>query len=276
MEHHLTAGRSPVRGVPILMYHRVPQDTAQRCEMAVPLADFAAQMSHLAVNRIAVLSLDDFISLHRARKMPSQPSVVLTFDDGYAATCANIEAVLDQYGYDATLFLATGFVGRHDPLESSDEGILTWQRLRALRRLHVQAHTVDHPRLTMLSDDQARMEVRACKAIIEHELGHIVDHFAYPFGAYTGTVANEVRAADYRAACTVHRGPATLNDDLYRLHRVTVDGRQSLDLFARKVRTGYGSPRDRATASVRRFSFKLPGVHTFLEARRARHAGRGR
>src|SRR5437764_14641781 len=91
--------------VPILVYHRVPRDASQRGEWAVSLDDFRAQMAYLARTDIAVCSLDAFLEAYRSRRPLERRSVVLTFDDGYAATCENVEAVLGQYDYPATLFL---------------------------------------------------------------------------------------------------------------------------------------------------------------------------
>lgn len=254
-----------MNGIPILMYHRVPKDPDQRGAMSVPLVDFAAQMAYLAQHAIAVLSLEEFVSSHPARRSQRRPVVVLTFDDGYATTCDLVEAVLDRYGYPATLFLATGAIGRKDPFASHAEGTLLWPQVRALRRLRVQAHTVNHPRLSSLDRNCMRHEVRACKSILEQETSRKVDLFAYPFGGYVAMVREEVRAAGYAAACTVRRGPATFADDPWQLHRITVDGRDSLEVFGRKVQTGFGSVGERAVTGVRDYMTRLPGVHDLVE-----------
>lgn len=254
-------------GIPILLYHRLRQGHDQRDDMIVPVADFAAQLAYLAEQQFTVLSLDDAIALLRARRAPPPRGVVLTFDDGYAATCDYAEEALARHGYTATLFLTTDLVGQRDPLGSSDEGVLTWERLRALRHVTIQAHTVSHPRLSLLGRARVRHEVRQCRTVIEQELGRAIDHFSYPFGAYTRLVRDEVADAGYATACAVHRGLATRADDPFRLHRVTVDGRDSLAVFARQLATGYASPAEAVFARARDLAFTLPGVHDAFERR---------
>lgn len=258
--------------VPILVYHRIPTDAAGRGPWALPLDDFREQMEYLARQGIAVCALDDFWEAYRSRRAIEGKSVVLTFDDGYAATCNNVEGVLDRYGYPATLFLTTDVIGRRDPMGGQGEGVLTWERVRALRRLRVEAHTVSHPRLSRLPAQQVREEVRACKAIIEDALGRPVTHFAYPYGGYTRMVRAEVRNAGYASAYAAHLGPATLCDDPFRFHRILLDGYTPLDVFARRVHSGFVSRRERAAAGVRTGLFRVPGVHDLVEYWQARRA----
>lgn len=259
-------------GVPILMYHRVTKSVMQRSKLAVPLADFTEQMALLAELHITVLTLDQFLEGHRACQVPQLPAAVLTFDDGYAATCANVEYICGRYGFPATLFLTTGTVGRRDPMNSCEEGTLTWDDIRALRHLDVNAHTVRHPRLSHLHSSCVREEVRASKAILEDKLGRAIRHFAYPFGGYTRMVTEEVRSAGYRSGCAVHIGPATRNDDPFRLHRVNIDGRDSLDIFRRKIQSGFGSRRERTMCALYAPLIRLSGAHDLVEEVMVRHS----
>jgi peptidoglycan/xylan/chitin deacetylase (PgdA/CDA1 family) len=259
-----------VNGVPILMYHRVPRDDSLRSPMAVPLADFDAQMNYLRRRGIEVMPLETFLTLHRARKRPGRPSVVLTFDDGYGSTCDNVEDVLERYDLPATLFVTTGFVGQQDPLDSAGEGVLTWHRIRALRRLDVQAHTISHPRLSQLGAALVRRELQESKESLEHELGRPVKHFAYPFGGYSGPVVQQVRQAGYASACSVHRGPATLDDDRFCLHRVAVEGGDSLETFASLVQTGFRTRYECVASTVRDDLYSLPYLHDLSERPLAR------
>lgn len=258
--------------VPILLYHRVPKDASQRGAWAVPLDDFRAQMAFLAGNDIAVCTLEAFFEAYRARKPLGRKSVVLTFDDGYGATCENVEGVLDRYGYPATLFLTTGLVGERDPMGSHDEGMLTWEQVRGLRSLRVEAHTVNHPRLSSLDVRAVREEVRACKATLEEKLGRAVTHVAYPFGSYTRAVRAEVKSAGYASAYAGHTGPATFRDDRYQFHRIVIDGRDSLDVFARRAHTGFLSRREEAAVRIRSALFRIPGAHDLVEGRKASRA----
>jgi len=255
--------------VPILVYHRVPKEAAQRGPWALPLGDFREQMAYLARNNIAVCALDAFWEAYRSHQPLGQKSVVLTFDDGYAATCENVEGVLDQYNYPATLFLTTNVIGQRDPLGARNEGVLTWGQVRALHRLRVEAHSVSHPRLSQLDAHHVRTEVSTCKVILEDALGRAVKHFAYPYGGYNHMVRGEVRNAGYESAYTAHIGPATFHDDPFQFHRILLDGRTPLDVFARRVQSGFISRREQAAVSVRTALFRVPWMHDLVERRNA-------
>lgn len=256
--------------IPILIYHRVPKDVAQRGAWALPLEDFAEQMAYLARNNIAVCALDTFWEAYRSHRPLGQKSVVLTFDDGYAATCEHVERVLSRYGFPATLFLTTGVIGQRDPLGSRDEGILTWDHVRALHHLRVEAHTVSHPRLSLLDARHVRREVRECKVLLEDALGRPINHFAYPHGGYTHMVRAEVRNAGYASAYAGHTGPATDHDDRFRFHRMSISGCDPMDVFERRVQRSFISRREQIATSVRNVLFRVPAVHDLAEWRKAR------
>lgn len=249
----------------ILMYHRIVPTAAERSAMAVSLPDFVAQMALLARERVAVLPLEAVLLLQGAGIVPSRPTVALTFDDGYAATCDRVEAVFARTGYVGTLYLTTGLVGQRDPLDGTGEGALTWAAIRQMRQLRIAAHTVSHPRLALLPLAAVRRELRESKAHLEHELGRPVTQFAYPFGSYTALVRDEVRAAGYTSAGTVRRGPLRGGDDPWRLRRITIDGRDSPAIFVQKVLTGYGSSYEQCVSGVRDTVVRLPGIHDLTE-----------
>ncbi|HEY7697700.1 MAG TPA: polysaccharide deacetylase family protein [Vicinamibacteria bacterium] len=62
---------------------------------------------------------------------------------------------------------------------------LTWHQVRemASHRISFGAHTLDHPILTFVSEEEARRQTRRSKERIEAELGSKVTMFAYPNGA---------------------------------------------------------------------------------------------
>jgi peptidoglycan/xylan/chitin deacetylase (PgdA/CDA1 family) len=81
-------------------------------------------------------------------KLPSRP-IVITFDDGYESTYTNAFPVLRKYGFHATVFMVSGFVGRH--------GFLTQQELITMQKtglVDIESHTVDHKNLARLPQSQ--------------------------------------------------------------------------------------------------------------------------
>jgi peptidoglycan/xylan/chitin deacetylase (PgdA/CDA1 family) len=73
----------------------------------------------------------------------------------------------------------------------------------------IGAHTMTHPRLIQLSDDDAYRELHQGKRLLEETLGVEVRHLAYPFGGPDACGKREVefaRQAGYRTAVTTRWG----------------------------------------------------------------------
>jgi peptidoglycan/xylan/chitin deacetylase (PgdA/CDA1 family) len=231
--------------------------------MELPLVDFKAQLEYLKQQHVTVLSLEDFLDLHRTRRPPIHPSVVITFDDGYASTCERVEQLLQEYDYPATLFLTTDkVINIHD---GSDK--LTWEWVRGLNKLNIQAHTISHSLLTLLNPTQIRHEIQGCKSLIEDALGREVAHFAYPYGSYTSQIIAEVQAAGFKSGWTVHHGKATAKDSPFRLHRTTVSGFTTLQDFEYIVNTGHATPTEGVISFLRDILYSVPYAHDLIVKR---------
>lgn len=97
-------------GAYVLLYHRVADVAVDPWGLAVSPAHFA---EHLAVlrRRTHPMRLSDFVRA-RARGALPRNAVAVTFDDGYADNLHTALPLLAEYGVPATVFLATGYLGR--------------------------------------------------------------------------------------------------------------------------------------------------------------------
>ena len=86
------------------MYHRISDD---RDELAVSPRRFREQMEFLAAEGYRVCDVPDVATRLAAGELP-QRTVGLSFDDGYRDVAENALPVLAEYGYRATVFVATG------------------------------------------------------------------------------------------------------------------------------------------------------------------------
>ena len=94
----------------VLIYHRV-LDAPDPILSGEPTAEqFAAQMATVAAT-CRVLPLGEAVSRLRAGSLPSR-AVSITFDDGYANNRELAAPILKSLGIPATIFVATGFIGR--------------------------------------------------------------------------------------------------------------------------------------------------------------------
>ena len=132
----------------------------------------------------------------------SSPRVLLTFDDGWAGSILEAGPILKEHGARAIVFVTTGLIGH--PLFVS-QSLLSEL---AEDTFAIGAHTVTHPDLASLSDDDViRHEVNESRSRLRSVTGREIATFALPHGAFDDRVLRAARAAGYRRVLT-------LEDDL--------------------------------------------------------------
>jgi peptidoglycan/xylan/chitin deacetylase (PgdA/CDA1 family) len=249
-----------VSGTLILYYHSVSENADRRIDPSIVVrpAHFERQLCYLS-KHTHVVSLTDLSEAVRQKRALPPNSVVITFDDGYRDNFTTVAPLLKQYGFPATFFLATGYIGtgrvkwedrlsyilhntavskilvEHAGLPGSrfllslgssrdrlrafnrlaaslgclavadrefvidqirelaripvEQGIqnmmLTWDDVRQMAGIPgftFGCHTVEHERLSMLSDGEVRRQILESRHKIEGELQVSVCCFAYPYG----------------------------------------------------------------------------------------------
>src|SRR5260370_19231914 len=126
-----------------------------------------------------------------ARAAPQPTVVSIQFDDGNADVYQWISS-LSNHGFPATFYVNSGTIGT--------TGHLTWPQLTALAQAgnDIGSHTIDHVALKKLKLADARLQVFQDRVnLASHSLQP--ESFAYPYGDYNSTVANQV--VQY---CAVH------------------------------------------------------------------------
>lgn len=230
--------------IPILMYHQIgepaPRGTPYR-SLTVHPDSFRRQMRWLRRFGYLGLSMNDIMPYVRGEK---QGKVVgITFDDGYRNVYQNALPVLRENGFTATNYFVVRQLGGgnvwdyeeripHSDLMSSDE-MRDWAR----QGMEVGSHTLDHPRLTQLSEPEAREQLVASRAQLERLSGKPVTAFCYPYGAENASLRTIARVAGYTNATTTARGLARPDDDPYGLPRVIVARSTHLFRFLQKCMT---------------------------------------
>ena len=96
----------------ILMYHRIADVPIDPWDLAVSQAYFAEQLDVLRRTR-KPLPLTEFIGHLAAGTLPSN-AVAITFDDGYVDNLVTGKPLLAAADIPATIFLATGYLGRSE------------------------------------------------------------------------------------------------------------------------------------------------------------------
>jgi peptidoglycan-N-acetylglucosamine deacetylase len=129
-----------------------------------------------------------------------KPSVVTTsWDDGHRSDL-RLAQMLKEHGLMGTFYISP------ENHEFGREDLLTPRQVRDLSSdFEIGAHTLTHPRLPVISEDQARKEIVGSKVMLEQVTGRAVRSFCYPYGSYTDVHVQLVKDAGYGYARTVAR-----------------------------------------------------------------------
>lgn len=230
--------RVPVRGVTVLIYHRVGSRTAS--EVDLPADVFDRQIATLADAR-RVVTIDQATRLMRGLEQGPSDPVVVTFDDGTADFGDLAMPILERHRVPATLYLATEFVehGRSFP---GDARPLSWHALRdALSSglLTVGSHTHTHALLDRVSAEAAEIELRTSIDLIQDRLGVTAEHFAYPKAVLASPEVEAVVRDNFRsAALGGGRANPPGRTDLHRISRTAIQVTDGMRWFKRKADGG--------------------------------------
>lgn len=216
----------------ILMYHSISEENDRFC---VSPERFEQQMDWLAHGGVQVRSLQEALSAPGDR-----PTVVLTFDDGFAGVYEHALPVLRRYGLPATVFLVTDAVGKEACWEGAPQGaaLMTWEQVweMAAEGFEFGSHTATHLDLRQAELDLVQEELVRSKAAIEEHTGQEARAFAYPFGYFRVEMPPLLARAGYRCgllAGTYGRNTASTNT--YALHRTPIWRGDSLRGFRAKA-----------------------------------------
>lgn len=215
----------------ILYYHAVTADRADA---------FDAQMAYL--RRTANIVAPDY----SGELSSDRPTVAVTFDDAFRSVRENALPALERHGVPATIFVPTGWLGRPPgwAMETSGdqaEIVMSAEEIAALPRdlISIGSHTVAHPRLTTLSDQEVTKQFVESRALLENLLGTTVDTLAFPYGDHDDRVVERARGAGYRFVYTVAPQAVREGDTSISRGRTSADPADPPSLFALKSRGAF-------------------------------------
>ena len=193
--------------IPILTYHRFSKDCSSA--LCVSSSTFDNQMRYLKENNFHVISPVELLAFLKYKQGLPKKSVLITMDDGYRSVYTHAYPILKKYGFTATLFIYTDFIG-------VSKMALTWDQLKEMKAdgFSIGSHTIHHSDLTVPKDgeseadwmDRINRELYGSKKIIDKKLGQNTYLLAYPYGNYDQRSVNIARNAGYKIAMSVKRG----------------------------------------------------------------------
>ena len=224
--------------VPILTYHKISPVHAKTLYPGtfVPPDLFEKHLGFLARKGFETMHLYDLFSGNE----PAKP-IILTFDDGFQDFEETAAPLLSRFGFGATVFLVSDFVGKTNAWDENI-GDVTYPLMSKGSIVRLQelgyefgSHTRSHIRLSShdaLSQDE---EIRGSKSDLETLLGSPIQTFCYPYGSYDENSLRSVRASGYRFAVTCDKGLNDGTEDPLRLKRIAIRNDTSLPVFVYKL-----------------------------------------
>ena len=207
--------------IPILTYHQFAENCSS--PLCMPSSTFERQMRYLKENGYHVITADELSAFLEYRRGLPQKSVLITMDDGYRSVYNIAYPILQKYGYKATVFVYTSFVG-------VSRMAITWSQLKEMKAsgFTIGSHTINHSNLTQPKEGESEQaylsrvkeELYGSKKIIDRKLDQDTQFLAYPFGFYDQRSIQIARQVGYKYAMSVKRGgnpffanPLTLRRD---------------------------------------------------------------
>lgn len=221
--------------VPILSYYRLSKNKPGKS--AITQDDFKAQMKYLKDNAYHVITLDQLLSFLDYREQIPEKSVVITFDDGWISTYDIAFPILKQYGFPATIFIYTDFVGGGKAM--------SWEHIQKLSQagFDIQCQTKTHRNLTVLKNKESfkqyfnslELEISYPKKLLQKKLNKECNCLAYPYGKTNNLVIAMLKKYGYRAAFTVDNKSNPFFIDKYKIGRSAIYGKYNIEKFKNKL-----------------------------------------
>jgi peptidoglycan/xylan/chitin deacetylase (PgdA/CDA1 family) len=217
--------------VPILCYHKFSKFKGDL--MTVPERAFEEQMRFLKEAGYHVLTMDQFFDFLDFKGQIPGKSVVITIDDGWRSAYDIAFPILKRYGYAATLFVYTDFVG-------GGSKAMDWDAVREMAKngIDIQCHTKTHRALSKAENEGFReyfeaiqRELTESARVIKTRAGTDVKYLAYPYRDTNNIVVALLEKLGYRGAFTVTRGSDPFFVHPYRIGRSMIYGTFDLDDF---------------------------------------------
>lgn len=220
----------------ILMYHSIDNNDIF---FNVTPEDFERQMKYLKRKGYKVVRLVELVEKLRKKEEINPKTVVITLDDGFKDNYINALPILKKYGFPATIFLSTAYMGRK--MENSfghPLDIMDWDEAREMEAsglIDFGCHSHTHPAMEKLNLKEFIYEVQESSRLLKRHLENPVMIFAYPKGIFKKEQLDYLKKVGFLAGVKVDEGLVGGNDDLLTLRRNLIYSKGGFSQFKGKL-----------------------------------------
>ena len=226
------------RSIPILTYHSISSRVGPT---SIPADIFKAQMEVLARTDGDVLNLSEFLEWHEGKRDVPHGSVVITFDDAFSDFAETAFPILEKHKFPVCVFVPAAHMGKEEAWHGADKParpLMNAEQMKVLSGNGVTfgAHSLTHPDLTKLDDDQLRYEVHESGQVLAKEFGSPTRFFAPPYGYSDARVRTAIKDS-YELSVGVRLGVADRQSPLFDLPRIEMHYFRDAQKFENFVRS---------------------------------------
>lgn len=209
----------------VFVYHRFGEKRAPSTNIS--LADFRAHLDVFRQDEYTVLTLGDVVArLKKGEALPDRTAVI-TVDDGYKSFLTGAMPLLEEYGYPATLFVSTAFVG-------GGRNYLTWDELRRIQQAGIEIGNHSHTHNHLVPKDgteereawlaRVRQDLKRSQSLFKKHLGIEPELLAYPYGEQTPEVQAIAQGLGFIGAAGQQSGVISGESNIFYLPRFPMGG----------------------------------------------------
>ena len=146
----------------------------------------------------------------------SRDSVLITFDDGWRGAFEIGLPLLQKFGWKATFFVTSDFVGREF---FCDREMI----LRAFEAgMEIGVHGTTHRRLPPCTMEEIEWELESCKVFLEDLLGTNIEFASIPGGATSPEISACARKSGFKFLCTSHPSVSCSTTSTFQVGRIAI------------------------------------------------------
>jgi peptidoglycan/xylan/chitin deacetylase (PgdA/CDA1 family)/2-polyprenyl-3-methyl-5-hydroxy-6-metoxy-1,4-benzoquinol methylase len=229
--------------VPILMYHRIATSGAVGlAPYRTSPASFERQLAWLQRQGYHAISLQTYYESFFEKRVDSIAGkpIILTFDDAYLDFYYNAWPLLRKYGFGATVFVPTDFVGGKadwDIGHGLAAQLMSWEQIIELneRGIDIGSHGRAHRILTDLNSSAIFSDAIDSKKLLETKLRHPISGYSYPWAVSDANSEQIIKSAGYRYAVGVRKDDSPGPENPFYIPRIEIFGSDTIDDFIAKI-----------------------------------------
>ncbi len=232
------------KGLRVLMYHKF--DATKKDSLTVATPDFEMQLNYLKEEGYESISCNEYLAfLEGEFELPKKP-LIISIDDGYVNNIEFALPLLKMYGFKATVFLPTNYLGKTNEWDKENDPLMSVKQIKQLANdFEFGLHSHTHQSYKHLSLEEIDRDLASCVEVMQSNNVNYIPVIAYPFGAFPKKKETFDAFSELLTKHGIKIGLRIGNavnpikpKDLHKVTRIDIQGQESFWRFKTKVNKG--------------------------------------